>query len=74
MTGDVIAVFAYSFTGSLQSIISSEKNNNAVRRFASLHIRRREAEGVVCRLVTHPPTLCASCMGQGKIVDVCYGS
>jgi len=24
--------------------------------------------GVVCRFMTHPPTLCASCMGQGEIV------
>jgi hypothetical protein len=23
--------------------------------------------GVVCRFMTHPPTLCASCMGQGEI-------
>ena len=27
-----------------------------------------EINGVVCRFMTHPPTLCASCMSQGEIV------
>jgi hypothetical protein len=33
-----------------------------------------EINGVVCRFMTHPPTPCASCMGQGEIVGVCHGS
>jgi hypothetical protein len=27
-------------------------------------------KGWVCRFMTHPPSLCANCMGRGKIADV----